>query len=322
MEPVIVVGAGISGISCARALALAGLPVRVLDRAGPGGRMATAECAGRPVDTGASYFTVSDARFDQVVQDWHRRGLARPWTDTFDVYEDGGISASTGPLRWAAGAGLRTLVRDLAHSAGLTVEQTTVELVSAGDSGLRVDGRPASAVVLAMPDPQARTVLDAGLAAEWTGLYAGFEPVLALTAGWPDREWAMQDGMFVHGDDRLSWIADDGSRRGDGAPVLVAHSAPSWANAHLDQPEAAADELLQALREVLGINADPSWTRLDCWHDARPAAGRAASFQLWPSMVGGCGDGWSQRPRVEAAFLSGLLLGCTLAARLGMTGPL
>jgi renalase len=318
MDPVIVIGAGISGISCARTLARAGLPVRVLDRDGrPGGRMATAEYAGRPVDTGASYFTVSDARFEEVVLDWRRCGLARPWTDTFDVYREGAVGEpSTGPLRWAAGAGLRALVQDLADEAGLSVENADVQLVSASGSGLAVDGRAASAVVLAMPDPQARAILHPALAAERAGLYAGFDPVLALSAGWPERGWTMRDGMFVHGDDRLSWVADDGSRRGDAAPVLVAHSTPSWAREHLDQPEAAAQALLQALREVLDISSAPSWTRLQCWRVARPAASRHASFQLWPSMVGACGDGWSERPRVEAAFLSGLWLGHALAGHL------
>ncbi|MEO6502606.1 MAG: FAD-dependent oxidoreductase [Jatrophihabitantaceae bacterium] len=357
MDPVIVIGAGIAGISCARALADAGVAVLVLERdRRPGGRMASPECAGRPVDTGASYFTVSDDRFDEVVRDWQRRGLARPWADTFDVYADGAYAdrasrgGSGGPLRWAAVAGLQTLVRDLADGAGLRVEQCEVEQVSPADravdgrsvdsrsvgsrsvgSRLAVDGRPAAAVVLAMPDPQARAILHPDLAAERAGLYARFEPVLALSAGWPRRDWRRLDGVFVNGDERLSWIADDGSRRGDGAPVLVAHSTPSWAArqlGQLDQPEQpntpnqpnqpaeAAGQLLQALSEVLGITTAPSWTRLDQWLHAKPAAGRPAGFQLWPSLVGACGDGWSPRPRVEAAFLSGLGLGNALAARL------
>jgi renalase len=331
MDPVIVVGAGISGISCARELAAAGVPVRVLDRAGcPGGRMASERCAGRPVDTGASYFTVSDRRFEVLVQDWHQRGLARPWTDTFEVYEqDGAGRYSTGPLRWAAGAGLRGLVQDLADTAGLRVDRVGVEAVATGRSGPTVDGQPASAVVLAMPDPQARAILHPSLAAERAGLYAGFEPVLVLSAGWPERVWRRFDGMFVNGDERLSWIADDGSRPGDGAPVLVAHSTPSWAAGQLsDRDEhrdgepsgASVQALLGALRQVLAIDTAPSWTRLDRWPHAKPAAGRAASFQLWPSLVGACGDGWSARPRVEAAFLSGLLLGQALAARLGRLG--
>ena len=329
MDPVIVVGAGIAGISCARVLAEARLPVRVLDRAGQaGGRMASEQYASRPVDTGASYFTVSDDRFDVLVRDWQRRGLARPWTDTFEVYEPHTATRrSTGPLRWAADAGLRGLVQDLADTAGLTVERAGVELVGTGRSGLTVDGEAASAVVLAMPDPQARAILQPALAAERAGLYAGFDPVLVLSAGWPERVWSRFDGMFVNGDVRLSWIADDGSRRGDGAPVLVAHSTTSWAAAQdvslgTDRPDQdpasdASQALLQALRQVLDITTAPSWTRLDRWPHAKPAARRAVSFQLWPSRVGACGDGWSAQPRVEAAFLSGLLLGQALASRLG-----
>jgi predicted NAD/FAD-dependent oxidoreductase len=328
MDPVIVVGAGIAGISCARVLAEARVPVRVLDRAGqPGGRMASAEHAGRPVDTGASYFTVSDDRFDRVVRDWQRRGLARPWTDAFEVYEDRATRRSAGPLRWAAGPGLRALVQDLADAAELPVERAGVELVAGGRSGLTVDGEPASAVVLAMPDPQAKAILQPALAAERAGLYARFDPVLVLSAGWPERVWSRFDGMFVNGDERLSWIADDGSRRGDGAPVLVAHSTTSWAAGQLAEPDQdppdedrAAQALLQALQDVLAISTAPSWTRLDRWPQAKPAAGRAASFQLWPSLVGACGDGWSERPRVEAAFLSGLQLGQALTRRLASSG--
>jgi renalase len=319
MDPVIVIGAGISGISCARVLVEAGVAVRVRDGGRRiGGRMAVEHLGGRPVDTGASYFTVSDARFEEVVRSWRHRGLARPWTDTFEVYSDGEFSRrSTGPLRWAAGGGLRSLVQDLADTAELSVEQVDVASVRSRDGVLTVDGRPAAAVVLAMPDPQARRILHPELSAERAGLWAPFEPVLVLSAGWPERRWPELDGVFVHGDERLSWIADDGRRRGDGAAVLVGHCTPAWAAQHLDQPAAATEPMLRALRAVLDLDTAASWTRLHRWSYARPAAGRVASFQLWPSLIGACGDGWSPRPRVEAAFLSGWQLGQALAARLG-----
>ncbi|MET0741712.1 MAG: FAD-dependent oxidoreductase, partial [Candidatus Nanopelagicales bacterium] len=61
---VVVVGAGISGIACARELADAGLPVQVCDRSDRiGGRMAVRTIEGRAVDVGASYFTVRAAEF-------------------------------------------------------------------------------------------------------------------------------------------------------------------------------------------------------------------------------------------------------------------
>src|ERR687885_2141703 len=94
--PVVVVGAGIAGTACARALRGAGIRVRVLDRGRRvGGRMALRrERTGdveHVVDIGASYFTVSDPAFGAVVADWRSRGLAREWTDTFRVlHADGG----------------------------------------------------------------------------------------------------------------------------------------------------------------------------------------------------------------------------------------
>ena len=130
---VLVVGAGISGLACARALTAAGVGVRVLERAErPGGRMASPplpdrELAGplgpRPVDLGAAYFTVSGSdapgadRFAALADDWARRGLAMPWTDTLAVRgEDGSWGSTQGPQRWSAPGGLRSVVADLALS--------------------------------------------------------------------------------------------------------------------------------------------------------------------------------------------------------------
>ena len=122
VDPVVVVGAGISGVAAARALTDGGLPVVVLDRGKRiGGRMASRRTDGRVVDTGASYFTVSDDRFDAVVQGWATRGLARQWTDTFVAAHDGELEPKSGPVRWGAGAGLRSLVEDLAD--GLDVRE-------------------------------------------------------------------------------------------------------------------------------------------------------------------------------------------------------
>ena len=115
MTDVVVVGAGLAGVACARELTEAGLDVRVLDRGHrPGGRMASRRLWGRPTDLGASYFTVDDPGFAAVVDDWSARGLAAPWTDAFTVLGEGERRTSTGPVRWGAPGGLRSLVEDLA----------------------------------------------------------------------------------------------------------------------------------------------------------------------------------------------------------------
>ena len=119
---VVVVGGGIAGIACAVELATAGVGVRVVDRARTvGGRMASKRIDGRPVDLGAAYFTVRDPEFAQVVARWRTAGLARPWTSELTVFGGSGErSRAPGPVRWAAPAGLRSLVAALAE--GLPVE--------------------------------------------------------------------------------------------------------------------------------------------------------------------------------------------------------
>lgn len=309
---VIVVGGGISGVAAARTLVAAGRAVVVLDRGRAiGGRMASRRTDGRVVDTGASYFTVSEPAFDEVVQDWRARGLARPWTDTFSLAGEGSLVPKPGPMRWAAGAGLRSLVEDLA--AGLELRQTTVETV---EPGPKVDGEVAEAVLLAMPDPQARRLLQPELTAELAALDDPFEPVLALTARWTEAAWPAFDGAFVSGNPILSWIADDGRRRDDFAPVLVAHSTPAYAARHLGAPEQAGPEMERAVRDVLGIATAAESSSVHRWSFARPGGRRQQTYWLGDQRIGFCGDAWSDKPRVEAAYLSGVALGRAVAEQL------
>jgi predicted NAD/FAD-dependent oxidoreductase len=274
--------------------------------------MASRTTAGRPVDIGASYVTASDPAFVAVVERWQRRGLARPWTQTFAVYGDPGKSSTSGPVRWAAPRGLRSLVEDLAN--GLDVRTaSTVERV---DPELTVEGRKYAAVALAMPDPQARWLLDPAYAQAVEALDDLYEPVLALTAGWPERAWPQLDGAFVHGDPVLAWVADDGRRRGDAAPVLVAHSTGDFAAAHLEDPAAAQPAMVEALRRRFEIPAAPAYADVHRWSFARPTKQRDDPYLLGDDRLGVCGDGWHGKSRVEGAYLSGRALGRAIAERL------
>jgi renalase len=313
VDPVLVVGGGISGIAAALAVQQAGSKVLVRDRGRRlGGRMASRTTEGRPVDIGASYFTASDPGFAAVVEDWQRRGLAREWTETFTVYGDPDRSSASGPMRWSAPHGLRSVVEDLA--GGLEVSSgSPVERV---DPGLAVDGQPYAAVVLAMPDPQARRLLGSEYSEALAALDDPYEPVLALTAGWPDRSWPDLDGAFVNGDPVLAWVADDGRRRGDDAAVLVAHSTSAFAAERLGDPSAAQSAMIDALRQRLDIPAAPAYAGVHRWSFARPTRQRDEPCFLGDDGLGVCGDGWHGKSRVEGAYLSGRALGRAIAERL------
>jgi renalase len=215
----------------------------------------------------------------------------------------------TGPLRYGTAGGLRTLVEDLAAGLDVELERTVAAVTGAGHPS--VDGVPADAVVLAMPDPQAARLLtpDAVPDADW-------QPSLSVALGWSQRQWAADlHGAFVHDSPVLDWLADDGDRRGDGAPVLVAHTTAAFAARHLEDPDAAAPAVVAAVRAALGITADPEWTHVHRWSFAKPAHAREAPFDLTGGL-GLCGDGWSAPSKVENAWRSGDALGRALVGTL------
>ncbi|MFD9702554.1 NAD(P)/FAD-dependent oxidoreductase [Lentzea sp. NPDC059081] len=289
---IVVVGAGIAGLSCARALADGGARVRVLDRGRVvGGRLASRRSNGRYADIGAAYLVADDPAFLAQTESWQSRGLGRPWTDTVRVYPEG--TDTRGPVRWAAPGGLRSLATDLADGLDvrLSTPVTSVEAVA----------QDADAVVLAMPGPQALklspppAIASAATSQSW-------RPVIAAVLTYPSRSWTGFRGAFVNDHPVLATVCDDGDRRGDAAPVLVAHSTPELASAHLDAPAEAGPILAAAVGELLGITAPPE-IETHRWTYAQPEKASETPFAR-DGRVWLCGDAFG-RPRVQTAWLSG-----------------
>lgn len=307
---VTVVGGGISGAACANALVASGIDVVLRDRGRRlGGRMASRTLRdtgtphdGRPVDIGASYFTARDPEFVAQVDHWMSEGIVREWTDSFHVADPDGIQGvRSGPMRYAAPRGLRSVVESMIDAR--------VEVRSGDD----VTDLPSDApVALCMPIPQARRLDDRIPESSIT-----WEPVIAVTCVFDERSWLDLDGVFVNDDPVLTWIADDGRRRGDGAPVLVAHVHPVLSAGHLAEPAAVVPQAVAGVRRVLGIGDYPAWVDAHRWTYAKPLTAHEDPFWLSPDgLVGVAGDVWAAGPRVEAAWLSGTALGRALASRM------
>jgi renalase len=316
---VIVVGAGIAGLACARELTDAGIAVRVLERGRvTGGRLASKRLGGRRADIGAAYLTADDPAFTAVVAGWEAAGLARPWTDTLTVYGDplSSRTTTTGPVRWAAPGGLRSLTEDLATGLDVVLEHP-VSAVGPGVGGRpTVDGEAVDAVVLAMPGPQALTVLDPALSATVTAASAqAWSPVLAAVLTYESRSWADLHGAFVNGHPVLATVMDDGDRRGDSAPVLVAHSTAGFAAPRLGDPGAVGPALEASVRELLRLPRPATGVHVHRWTYAQPAPAPGSEPFHADGRVLLAGDAFG-RPRVQTAWLSGQAAGRSLAATL------
>ena len=335
--PVLVVGGGISGLACTVELARTGIGVQVRDRGRRlGGRMASRRLRdtgtawdGRVVDYGASYFTAKGADFRAQVHQWMSQGLVQEWTDAFAVWETDAMSGiRQGPMRYRAPGGLRSLVEQLASDAVESSAQVSyqfpneVQTIVVRDGLLQVDGRDAfTSIALCAPGPQVARMLDQDLQAPPLQDIA-WEPVIAVWMVFDRRTWAEVDGVFVNGDPILTWIADDGRRRGDGAPVLVAHVHPLHAVHHLQDPQAVVPEVIAAVRRILNITDYPDYAQAHRWSLARPIRALEEPFallteaeqpQLTGLRLGFAGDAFAAGPRIEAAWLSGRALGRALA---------
>ena len=170
--PVVIIGAGLSGLVAASHLVSNGTAVVLLDKGRrAGGRLATRRLGPSltsRADSGAQFFTVRSPDFANLVHDWRRAGLVQEWCQGFATTQGSGVSAggSDGHPRYAAIGGMNTIAKYLASSLDVETE-VSVSSVSQVGNGWKVeavDGRQwlSETVLLSAPVPQSLALLDAG----------------------------------------------------------------------------------------------------------------------------------------------------------------
>ena len=298
MTDVVVVGAGLAGIACARALAAAGLGPVVLDKGrGIGGRMATrrVDLPAGPLrfDHGAQYVTARGPGFAEAL------GHAAPW----DAAHPG---ARVGV------PGMASLPRALAE--GLDVRQRVEVIALHPDGpGWRLDTTAgemrADAVVLTVPAPQVAALIGPDHPATRDLAGVRMVPCLTLMAAFPaaaPRPFATQ-ASDTH---PLAWIAQDSTKpeRPATATAWVAQANPDWSAAHLEHDRDTLTALmLPLMADRLAL--DPSsalYSAAHRWRHARVTAPLGRPFlrhgRLW------LGGDWCLGARAEDAWTSGTAL--------------
>ncbi|MBM4376392.1 MAG: FAD-dependent oxidoreductase [Deltaproteobacteria bacterium] len=154
MSPrVIIVGAGVAGLACARALEEGGVEVTLLDKGrAVGGRITTRRRDGHAFDLGAQYLTGRDPRFTARVHALQRRGVVARWDGRVAAFE--GTSRApreTEPVERLVGVpGMNAL--PLALAEGLDVRSShRVERIEADGSRFQLEVSVAEAGVTLPP---------------------------------------------------------------------------------------------------------------------------------------------------------------------------
>ena len=339
MHEVIVVGAGVAGLQCARRLRSAGADVLVLDRGDkPGGRCATRWRGEQPFDYGPQFLHGFDPAFLASVasvqagrlEGWPRRieGSGTPCQpDAFSPHQS----------RLAFAEGLHSFPRALAD--GLTVTlRCQVASLSVADGVVQVESAAGDRfqsrdLVLALALEQALPLLrmlPAGSGLD--GALALLEmftssPCLTVAAGYSGGTGHAPSWDILYPEDEESILLvghDSAKRPGAGSLVLVCQGSARWSHMRFDAPkEDWTRELLGKLARRIGAwAAEPSWVHAHRWQYSRldRANELAAPLELsvGRSRIGVAGDLFAAGGGIQAAWMSGDRLG----ERLGGGSPL
>lgn len=313
--PIAIVGSGIAGISAAQALHAAGLHVQVFDKSRSiGGRMATKRSDAGRLDLGAQYFTARDRRFTEAVRHWQTQGWVAEWSPNLYQARGGQLTPSTDEqLRWVGIPSMATIAQGLLGELPVTLSCRITEIFRGEEFWTLVDAQgvshgPFSQVIVAIPAPQASTLLAAATKLAAVAASVAMEPTWSVALGFAEPLQTKLEGCFVQ-DDALDWMARHRSKPGrdERLDTWILHATSAWSRQHLDQPkDAVIEQLHGAFAELIDcVVPAPEVTLAYRWLYARPSQshewGALADAHLG---LYACGD-WCLSGRVEGAWLSG-----------------
>ncbi len=309
-----IVGAGLSGLACARRLAEAGIDVALFEKSrGPGGRLANRRLDDTDIDFGAPYFTARSPAMQNLCQRWVEAGIAAPWPTTFGVWRNGVFAPEANPaVRFVGTPRMTSLSRALAEGLTVHVEQRIGRL-SHRDQRWQLHGADndhiiatAERLVLAIPAPQAQALLQP-LHPELAGELPDMLPCDAAMLILNTPVTPPFHTFFCH-HDVLSFVTcnSDKPGRNPSPQTWLLHANADWSRQHADaHPSLVLDAMRQAFSHVIAQALDIRTTELHRWRYAK-AAGDWGGQPYWdPSwQLGLCGD-WAGSQRVEGAWESG-----------------
>ena len=329
---VLIVGAGIAGLSCAKVLADAGKTVRLVERArGVGGRCATRRIDGQPVDHGLVFLHGQSPEFLAAL-----RAVPGRWCDGWpNVVRGAGAPCQPnafipGTHRMAHASGVSAFPKHLAAGLDVVLE-TTVTGFDFGSDGITVLAKhqtdtttfSARDVVLALAGPQSLALLEAlpmSPDRETARALLAMLPsvpcatVMALYSGdVPAPPW---DNLYPETSEALLLVAHDSAKRDHPKyTALVLQARPAWSSAILAVPESEwAPRLLADAATLAGPwAAQPATWQAHVWRYARttPECELAGPLVLdlgQGRRVGIAGELFAPGGGVQAAWQSGTKL--------------
>lgn len=316
-----VVGAGVTGLTAARALA-GDARVVVLDAADtPGGRLLTLRRGTAVADAGAQFFTVREDAFAHQVARWKADGVpVRVWSHGFPQAghiadgPDGVERRSNANPRYHVAGGMAELARHLAR--GLDVRlRTAVRAARLAGSGWRLETGDngelfVDDLLITTPLPASLALLgpDAPACAVGALEPIRYAPCVALVVVLDGPSAVPEPGAVQLAEGPVSWLSDNARKGLSRVPALTVHAVADAAERLVDATDATVRSELEPLLAPWLGDARIVDAAVRRWRHARPLVehpDRAVVSTCGPSRVAFAGDAFAE-PRIEGAVRSGL----------------
>lgn len=297
---VVIVGAGMSGLTAARSLKSHGVDVVVIDKGrAVGGRMASKRFAGARFDHGAQHFSVRSEEFAGYIRELSFSGAVGEWYSGSSLTTDRGEE-----VRHRGIPAMRSICERMAD--GLDVRLGTPVTTARGGFVSLASGESEAGdvVVITTPVPQALKLVGATADPTVGEALRGieYEACIAVLAVL-DRDVDLDQGHLVPDDGPIAWIADDRHKGVSEIPAVTIHSTPEYARAQLEQdPSTWVSELSAAFESL--TQGEVRQAMAHRWRYSRPTNPLDVGCVDLGSGLWLAGEAFSGA-RVEGAFESG-----------------
>lgn len=305
---VLILGAGMAGLSAATELQRAGRRVLVLDKGrNVGGRMATRRMGTAVFDHGAQFMTARSARFQATLSGMVENGAVVEWCRSF-------AEQSEGHPRWRGNPSMIAVPKLLAKGVEVRLEKqvSSLSVIASGWLARTKDGETftAGALLLTPPVPQSVALLDVGgfqLSTPMRTRLGAIEyerclVVLAVLDG-PSQIPSPGGRQFTEGP--ISWLADNQLKGISPQPAVTLHASHAFSVEHWEgDRQESGRQLLLAAAPWLGATVKEF--QVHAWRYSKPLRGEDCACLLAndapPLIFAGDAFGGSE---VEGAALSG-----------------
>jgi predicted NAD/FAD-dependent oxidoreductase len=270
---VLIIGAGLAGLSAANDLQQAGYRVMVVDKGrGLGGRLAGRRIGDATFDHGAQFMTARESRFKAEVESWIKAGVAEEWYSSYPGQPNGHPRYRGVPTMTAVAEHLAIDINVIRATRVDAISSQQTSWLAELDNG---DTVTANKLLITSPVPQTIDLLATGNIAVPADKQARldriqYESCLAVMATLDGPTTIEAPGAIALENGPIAWISDNLQKGVSKIPAVTIHGSGEFSAKHFEQDRMAmGQQLIDAAAPYLGM-AKVTEYQVHGWRYSKP----------------------------------------------------